>query len=67
MLTDYKITVGNEEVILPGMSGEEVLQATVDNHYDPVYPAPPSTSRWAHVFIVNSTSDHILWILYHLF
>ncbi|XP_028161806.1 transcriptional repressor protein YY1-like [Ostrinia nubilalis] len=36
--------VGSEEVILPGISGEEVLQATVEN-YDGLYPTPPSTSR----------------------
>ncbi|KAL4711317.1 hypothetical protein ACJJTC_019158 [Scirpophaga incertulas] len=37
--------VGSEEVILPGISGEEVLQSTVNNPYDPVYAAPPSTSK----------------------
>ncbi|CAG9794499.1 unnamed protein product [Diatraea saccharalis] len=37
--------VGSEEVILPGISGEEVLPGNVDNPYDPVYPTPPSTSR----------------------
>ncbi|XP_049883874.1 transcriptional repressor protein YY1-like [Pectinophora gossypiella] len=36
--------VGSEEVILPGISGEEGL-ATTDSPYDPVYPTPPSTSR----------------------
>ncbi|XP_063545504.1 transcriptional repressor protein YY1-like isoform X8 [Cydia strobilella] len=35
--------VGSEEVILPGMSGEEVL--TANDSYDPVYATPPSTSN----------------------
>ncbi|XP_013177115.1 PREDICTED: transcriptional repressor protein YY1-like isoform X1 [Papilio xuthus] len=42
---DYKISVGNEEVILPGISGEEVLHPVADNPYEPVYTAPPSTSN----------------------
>ncbi|XP_073965233.1 uncharacterized protein isoform X4 [Choristoneura fumiferana] len=33
---------GSEEVILPGISGEEVLSA--NDSYDPVYATPPSTS-----------------------
>ncbi|XP_060808934.1 transcriptional repressor protein YY1 isoform X2 [Amyelois transitella] len=41
---DYKISVGSEEVILPGISGEEVLNSGSDNVYDSVY-QPPSTSR----------------------
>ncbi|KAJ2943386.1 hypothetical protein O0L34_g12196 [Tuta absoluta] len=38
--------VGSEEVILPGISGEEVLSAA-DSPYDPVYPVtvPSSTGR----------------------
>ncbi|CAH2101852.1 unnamed protein product [Euphydryas editha] len=36
--------VGSEEVILPGMPGEEILQHHTENTYDAVYPAPPSTS-----------------------
>ncbi|XP_053622132.1 transcriptional repressor protein YY1-like isoform X2 [Plodia interpunctella] len=43
-LEDYKISVGSEEVILPGISGEEVLHSASDNVYDSVY-QPPSTSR----------------------
>ncbi|XP_061727979.1 transcriptional repressor protein YY1-like isoform X3 [Cydia pomonella] len=43
LLTDYKLAVGSEEVILPGMSGEEVL--TANDSYDPVYATPPSTSN----------------------
>ncbi|XP_073965234.1 uncharacterized protein isoform X5 [Choristoneura fumiferana] len=39
---DYKLAVGSEEVILPGISGEEVLSA--NDSYDPVYATPPSTS-----------------------
>ncbi|CAH0404475.1 unnamed protein product [Chilo suppressalis] len=42
---DYKISVGSEEVILPGISGEEVLHSSVDSPYDPVYQTPPCTSR----------------------
>ncbi|XP_013143349.1 PREDICTED: transcriptional repressor protein YY1-like isoform X2 [Papilio polytes] len=42
---DYKISVGNEEVILPGISGEEVLHPVADNPYEQVYTAPPSTSN----------------------
>ncbi|RVE54420.1 hypothetical protein evm_000905 [Chilo suppressalis] len=42
---DYKISVGSEEVILPGISGEEVLHSSVDSSYDPVYQTPPCTSR----------------------
>ncbi|XP_026322647.1 transcriptional repressor protein YY1-like isoform X3 [Hyposmocoma kahamanoa] len=42
---DYKLAVGSEEVILPGISGEEVLSANADSPYDPVYSTPPSTSR----------------------
>ncbi|XP_068621775.1 transcriptional repressor protein YY1-like isoform X2 [Battus philenor] len=42
---DYKIAVGSEEVILPGISGEEVLHPSPDNPYEAVYAAPPSTSR----------------------
>lgn len=45
LLTDYKISVGNEEVILPGISGEEVLHPVADNPYEQVYTAPPSTSN----------------------
>ncbi|XP_046975870.1 transcriptional repressor protein YY1-like isoform X4 [Vanessa cardui] len=37
--------VGSEEVILPGMPGEEILQHHTENAYDAGYPAPASTSR----------------------
>ncbi|XP_050358585.1 transcriptional repressor protein YY1-like isoform X3 [Nymphalis io] len=37
--------VGSEEVILPGMPGEEMLQHHTENAYDAGYPAPASTSR----------------------
>ncbi|XP_063898622.1 transcriptional repressor protein YY1 isoform X3 [Helicoverpa armigera] len=40
----FKISVGSEEVILPGISGEEVLNASPETHYDPLYPAPATTS-----------------------
>ncbi|XP_026740188.1 transcriptional repressor protein YY1-like isoform X2 [Trichoplusia ni] len=36
--------VGSEEVILPGISGEEVLNASSDPHYDPLYNVPATTS-----------------------
>ncbi|XP_041970627.1 transcriptional repressor protein YY1-like isoform X2 [Aricia agestis] len=42
---DYKISVGSEEVILPGISGEEVLHPSDSPYVDTVYPQPPSTSR----------------------
>ncbi|KAM3956246.1 LOW QUALITY PROTEIN: pleiohomeotic [Aphomia sociella] len=41
---DYKIAVGSEEVILPGMSGEEVLNPA-ESPYDTLYQTPPSSSR----------------------
>ncbi|XP_075988935.1 polycomb protein PHO-like isoform X2 [Anticarsia gemmatalis] len=41
---DYKISVGSEEVILPGISGEEVLNPSSDTPYDSLYVTPPSTS-----------------------
>ncbi|XP_026483408.1 transcriptional repressor protein YY1-like isoform X4 [Vanessa tameamea] len=37
--------VGSEEVILPGMPGEEILQHHTENAYDAGYPTPASTSR----------------------
>ena len=43
-LTDYKISVGSEEVILPGMPDEVMHQ--VESPYDTVYHAPASTSRF---------------------
>ncbi|XP_060808935.1 transcriptional repressor protein YY1 isoform X3 [Amyelois transitella] len=42
---DYKISVGSEEVILPGISGEEVLNSGSDNVYDSVYQPPSTSSR----------------------
>ncbi|XP_059057325.1 transcriptional repressor protein YY1-like isoform X2 [Achroia grisella] len=41
---DYKIAVGSEEVILPCISGEEVLNAN-ESPYDPLYQTTPSSSR----------------------
>ncbi|XP_060808937.1 transcriptional repressor protein YY1 isoform X5 [Amyelois transitella] len=37
--------VGSEEVILPGISGEEVLNSGSDNVYDSVYQPPSTSSR----------------------
>ncbi|CAF4887473.1 unnamed protein product [Pieris macdunnoughi] len=41
---DYKITVGSEEVILPGMAGDDPLHNSSEVSYDSVY-TPASTSN----------------------
>lgn len=60
LLTDYKLAVGSEEVILPGISGEEVLSANADSPYDPVYSTPPSTSRLVTLIDFNKLPVHII-------
>ncbi|XP_045508748.1 transcriptional repressor protein YY1-like isoform X1 [Colias croceus] len=55
---DYKISVGSEEVILPGMPGEEVLHNTSEVSYDSVYtPASTSNSRGRGRPRVNTNSN----------
>ncbi|CAB3257500.1 unnamed protein product [Arctia plantaginis] len=54
--------VGNEEVILPGISGEEVLNPSSDTHYDSLYVTPPATSsrgRGRPRTSVNNTTNNI--------
>ncbi|XP_038220025.1 transcriptional repressor protein YY1-like isoform X2 [Zerene cesonia] len=59
---DYKISVGSEEVILPGMPGEEVLHNASEVSYDSVY-TPASTSnrgRGRPRVNANSNIQHLM-------